>query len=118
MQSIPRGSTMIRKFPLALISSRALRASVLAGAALLACGLWSGAVHAQGFGQALGYAPTDQGAFPQGYVQTPPASTDGADQDSVLPERLRRAVVNFDTSEPAGTIIIDTGNTTLYYVLG
>ncbi|MBI5264683.1 MAG: L,D-transpeptidase [Bradyrhizobium sp.] len=38
--------------------------------------------------------------------------------ESVLPDRLRRAVVNFETAEPAGTVIIDTGHTTLYYVLG
>ena len=35
-----------------------------------------------------------------------------------LPERLRRAVVAFDTREAPGTIVIDTGNTALYYVLG
>ena len=34
------------------------------------------------------------------------------------PERLRRAIVAFDTREAPGTIIIDTGNTALYYVLG
>jgi lipoprotein-anchoring transpeptidase ErfK/SrfK len=113
---------MIRLFPFTLISSRACRASILAGAALLACSLSSGAANAQGvgqgFGQALGYAPNDPGAFPRGYVQSPPATTNGADEDSVLPERLRRTVVNFDSSEAPGTIIIDTGNTALYYVLG
>ena len=112
------GQHMTRLFPLALVSSRACRTMLIAGAALLVCGVWSGAASAQGFGQALGYAPNDPGAFPQGYVQTPPATTDGTDEDSVLPERLKRAVVNFDTTEPAGSIIIDTGNTTLYYVLG
>jgi lipoprotein-anchoring transpeptidase ErfK/SrfK len=112
------GQHMIRFSPLALIARRASRASVFAGAVLLACSLWSGAANAQGFGQALGYAPNDSGAFPQGYVQNPSATTDRVDEDSVLPERLRRAVVNFDTSEAPGTIIIDTGNTTLYYVLG
>ena len=35
-----------------------------------------------------------------------------------LPERLRRAEVNYQTKEPAGTIIVDTPNTQLYYVLG
>ena len=35
-----------------------------------------------------------------------------------MPERLRRAVMPFATAEAAGTIIIDTGNTALYYVLG
>ncbi len=35
-----------------------------------------------------------------------------------LPERLRRQEVNYVTKEPAGTIIVDTPNTQLYYVLG
>src|SRR5690349_16074316 len=40
-------------------------------------------------------------------------------QDSSdLPANLRRQVVNYATREPAGTIIIDTPNTHLYYVLG
>jgi lipoprotein-anchoring transpeptidase ErfK/SrfK len=65
--------------------------------------------------QSLGFAPSDPSAFQQGYVNdeaVPP------DEDSVLPDRLRRQVVNFDTREAPGTIIIDTGNTYLYYVLG
>src|SRR5438309_2523951 len=37
---------------------------------------------------------------------------------SAIPERLRRATVAFDTREALGTIVIDTGNTALYYVLG
>ena len=35
-----------------------------------------------------------------------------------LPERLRRQEVNYVTKEPAGTIIVDTPNTQLYYILG
>ena len=35
-----------------------------------------------------------------------------------MPERLRRTVVAFNTNEAAGTIVIDTGNTALYFVLG
>ncbi len=35
-----------------------------------------------------------------------------------LPERLRRQEVNFVTKEPPGTIVVDTANTQLYYVLG
>jgi lipoprotein-anchoring transpeptidase ErfK/SrfK len=64
--------------------------------------------------QSLGYAPQVQSAFPQGYVSSDAAES----EDSVLPERLRRQVVNFDTREAPGTIIIDTGNTALYLVLG
>jgi lipoprotein-anchoring transpeptidase ErfK/SrfK len=35
-----------------------------------------------------------------------------------LPPNLRRQEVNFVTKEPAGTIVVDTPNTYLYYVLG
>jgi lipoprotein-anchoring transpeptidase ErfK/SrfK len=35
-----------------------------------------------------------------------------------LPERLRRQEVSYVTKEPAGTIIVDTPNTQLYYILG
>jgi lipoprotein-anchoring transpeptidase ErfK/SrfK len=35
-----------------------------------------------------------------------------------LPPQFRRQVVNFQTKEPAGTIIIDTPNTHLYLVMG
>jgi lipoprotein-anchoring transpeptidase ErfK/SrfK len=45
-----------------------------------------------------------------------PDEGDGA--SSVVPERLRRATIAFNTSEAPGTVIIDTGNTALYYVLG
>jgi lipoprotein-anchoring transpeptidase ErfK/SrfK len=84
-----------------------------AGALLFAmvCALASSATaHAQ----SLGYAPNETGGFPQGFVTSAPAT---GDEESVLPERLRRAVVNLDTREAPGTIIIDTGNTVLYYVL-
>jgi lipoprotein-anchoring transpeptidase ErfK/SrfK len=41
------------------------------------------------------------------------------DQDATeLPANLRRQVVNYPTREAPGTIIIDTPNTYLYYVLG
>ena len=35
-----------------------------------------------------------------------------------LPQRFHRQIVDFSTNEPAGTIIIDTPNTYLYFVLG
>jgi lipoprotein-anchoring transpeptidase ErfK/SrfK len=35
-----------------------------------------------------------------------------------LPPRLRRQEVDYVTKEPAGTIIVDTPNTQLYYILG
>ena len=71
--------------------------------------------------QVLSYAPA---------MQTAPSSDDGVvtQRDSAPPgegarsyvvsERLRRMVVALGTSEAPGTVIIDTGNTVLYFVLG
>ena len=42
----------------------------------------------------------------------------GTDITAEMPARLRRQVVNYSTSEAPGTIIIDTPNTYLYFVLG
>ena len=94
------------------LSSRASCALVF-GAALMLSPLGASAASAQ----ALGYASAPQSAFPSDNMLTPtePALTD---EGSVLPERLRRAVVAFNTSEAPGTVVIDTGNTTLYFVLG
>ena len=96
------------------LSSRAAGAIAL-GAALLLSPLCATAASAQ----VLGYASAPPSAFPSDNMLTPtePALTDEGD-GSVLPERLRRAVVAFDTREAPGTVIIDTGNTTLYFVLG
>jgi lipoprotein-anchoring transpeptidase ErfK/SrfK len=71
--------------------------------------VFSGAANAQ----ALGYASVQPGAFPSDQ----PSLTDDSN-DSLVPERLRRAIVSLDTREAPGTVIIDTGNTALYYVLG
>jgi lipoprotein-anchoring transpeptidase ErfK/SrfK len=82
---------------------------------LAASALFSSAASAQ----VLGYAPTPQ-SFPPGNIMVnpgQPALSDGG-STSVLPERLRRAVVNISTREVPGTVIIDTSNTALYYVLG
>jgi lipoprotein-anchoring transpeptidase ErfK/SrfK len=92
------------------------RALVVSGALLLSAA-FSGEVHAQ----TLGYASTPQNSFPSDNVMVTPAeplADDGAGGAAVLPERLQRAVVNLDSREAPGTVIIDTGNTTLYYVLG
>ena len=63
----------------------------------------------------LGYASTQPTAFPPNAF---PADEVIAPDEGATPERLRRAVVAFGTTEAPGTIIIDTGNTALYYVLG
>jgi lipoprotein-anchoring transpeptidase ErfK/SrfK len=53
----------------------------------------------------------------------PPPTVDTAPQDEErsafeLPARLRRQIVSYPTREAPGTVIIDTPNTYLYYVLG
>ena len=54
----------------------------------------------------------------------PPPTVEAAPSDEneatpyQLPQRLRRQIVSYSTREAAGTIIIDTPNTYLYYVLG
>jgi lipoprotein-anchoring transpeptidase ErfK/SrfK len=87
-------------------SSRVASALVLASAVLLTPAVVSSAANAQTFG----YASAQPSAYPTDEVV-------GSDAGAT-PERLRRAVVAFGTTEAPGTIIIDTGNTTLYYVLG
>jgi lipoprotein-anchoring transpeptidase ErfK/SrfK len=75
-------------------------------------------------------APGATGALPQ--PQQPAVGADGRpvqlaalppeEQPEVgpaqLPAHLRRQEVSFATKEPAGTIVVDTSNTHLYYVLG
>ena len=96
---------------------RATHALIFAGA-LAASALLSGAASAQ----VLGYASAPPSSFPSDNVMVTPdqpaLNEDGDGGGNVLPERLRRAVVNLDTREAPGTVIIDTGNTALYYVLG
>jgi lipoprotein-anchoring transpeptidase ErfK/SrfK len=68
--------------------------------------------------QALSYAPPPS-AFPSDDVAAAPDDSAGMEGSSyVLPERLRRTTVALNTNEAPGTVIIDTGNTVLYYVLG
>ncbi len=72
--------------------------------------------------QTRGYASVHENSFLSANAMLAPAQPLIDEQSngssSVVPERLRRAVVTFDTREAPGTVIIDTGNTTLYYVLG
>ena len=58
-------------------------------------------------------SPPAQSAPP---VQAAPSEDEGTVAE--LPARLKRQIVNYATREAPGTIIIDTPNTYLYYVLG
>jgi lipoprotein-anchoring transpeptidase ErfK/SrfK len=91
-------------------SPRATNALIFAGVLLFAPAIFS---H-QASAQLLGYAPAPQSAFPSEGMMLAPDERDA----SAIPERLRRTTVSIDTREAPGTIVIDTGNTALYYVLG
>jgi lipoprotein-anchoring transpeptidase ErfK/SrfK len=100
------GQVMVGKFAANRRPSlRATSALIFAGTLSLTSFIFSGAASAQ----VLGYASAP--------AQSAPVE-EGDGSSGVLPERLRRAVIAFDTREAPGTVIIDTGNTTLYYVLG
>jgi len=100
---IQRGSSMTQLSNRRL-SSRAASALVFVSALIWALPGTAGA-------QTLGYASPQPESFPTDEVMAP------ADE-GVVPERLRRAVVAFNTTEAPGTIVIDTGNTALYLVQG
>jgi len=55
-------------------------------------------------------------AQPSPTVQSVPSEDEGTTAE--LPARFRRQIVSYSTREAPGTIIIDTPNTYLYYVLG
>jgi lipoprotein-anchoring transpeptidase ErfK/SrfK len=57
---------------------------------------------------------------PTQYAPPPVQAAPSDDEGTVveMPARLKRQVVNYATREAPGTIIIDTPNTYLYYVLG
>lgn len=92
-----------------------IRRSVSPRAAVLAVGAILLAVPFAAQAQTLGYAPMPPSYVDQGVAPDAPQATD---EDAQLPDRLRKQIVSFDRSEPAGTIVIDTANTFLYYVLG
>jgi lipoprotein-anchoring transpeptidase ErfK/SrfK len=95
----------------------------LVGAGIVAALMFSSvALSGAANAQALGYSPVPQSAFPSDGIMMVPDDSAVPDQGQgsayVLPERLRRTTVALATSEAPGTVIIDTGNTALYYVLG
>jgi len=66
-----------------------------------------------------GGAPSASKGGPSNSVMTLPAEDQPeVGQPKRLPERFRRQLVDYQTKEPAGTIVIDTANTYLYLVLG
>ncbi|MFG1478517.1 L,D-transpeptidase [Xanthobacter sp. V4C-4] len=100
----------------------------------------------QGYGQQQTYGSASHQPAPGGYVSqggyaaaaAPPAGVyapnaavvpgtqeapsgpriEDVDPAEPVPDRFRRQTVDYVTTQPAGTIIIDTPNTYLYYVVG
>ncbi|SDE73255.1 L,D-transpeptidase catalytic domain [Bradyrhizobium brasilense] len=62
-------------------------------------------------------APVDANGKPVQIAALPP-DEQPEDAPAQLPPNLRRQEVSFATKEPAGTIVVDTSNTYLYYTLG
>jgi lipoprotein-anchoring transpeptidase ErfK/SrfK len=114
----PTGQLMTQNLSGVRIRPQYITRALTFTGALLAAALFSSEASAQ----ALGYASSQQSAFPSDNIMvapSDPAIGDDSDGNSaVLPARLQRAIVNLDTREAPGTVIIDTGNTSLYYVLG
>jgi lipoprotein-anchoring transpeptidase ErfK/SrfK len=115
MMRIASGQIMAQTFAGKLFSWRVTGALVVGAAVLL-----SPALLASASAQVLGYASNAPMAFPSDNMMVAPAAPadEGDDRNAMVPERLKRAIVAFNTSEAPGTIVIDTGNTQLYYVLG
>jgi lipoprotein-anchoring transpeptidase ErfK/SrfK len=65
-------------------------------------------------------APVGADGRPTTLSALPPDEQPEVDQvgELQLAPRLRRQVVTFVNNEPAGTIVVDTSNTYLYYILG
>jgi lipoprotein-anchoring transpeptidase ErfK/SrfK len=98
-----------------MFDARVFSRHVLAAAALTA-GVVAGA------GQTVAAPLQPLFPFSQAPEQPPmaePAPTDNLDAAPLeLPARFKRQIVAYPTREAAGTVIIDTPNTYLYYVLG
>ena len=63
--------------------------------------------------------PATTGSIPHGTIAAlPPEDQPEVGKPKELPPQFRRQVVDYKTKEPAGTIIIDTPSTFLYYVNG
>lgn len=92
-------------------SLRPSTALVFAAALLLAPALATSAS-----AQVMSYATTSQDGFAQDSVMANPQVDEN--DASVVADRLRRQIVAYDTREAPGTVVIDTANTQLYFVLG
>jgi len=118
---IALGQVMAQSFAVnRSFSWRATGALVLGTALMLSPALLESASAQILGGQVFGYASNAPMSFPSDNMMVAPAqpADDGDGSMAVVPERLKRAIVAFNTQEAPGTVVIDTGNTYLYYVIG
>ena len=98
-----------------------LRTAIAVGALALGTFASSGSAQAAPPTQLFPFftVPQTQYATPQ-YAPAPSVVAPSEDESGTfeLPARLRRQVVSYATREAPGTIIIDTPNTYLYFVMG
>jgi lipoprotein-anchoring transpeptidase ErfK/SrfK len=88
--------------------------SILLGSLVAAAALTCSAAKAEPLFAFLSQPAQTQQVAPQ-YA---PVEQNDVAEDAKLDPRLQRQVVNYSTREAPGTIVIDTPNTYLYYVLG
>jgi lipoprotein-anchoring transpeptidase ErfK/SrfK len=91
---------------------RSAACAALIGAAALSCG----AAKAEPLFAFL-TAPVQMQAAPQTFEQAPADESEDTQAAQPAP-RLQRQIVDYTSKEGSGTIVIDTPNTFLYYVLG
>jgi lipoprotein-anchoring transpeptidase ErfK/SrfK len=92
-------------------------ARVFFSRAFVAAALTAGVVALTGQAAAAPF-PLLQFPMPEPSQAAQPAPSDEGDAPFELPARFKRQIVAYPTHEAAGTVIIDTPNTYLYYVLG
>jgi lipoprotein-anchoring transpeptidase ErfK/SrfK len=87
----------------------------LAGACLAAAAFLATSAQAQ----PLNFAPLETSSYPATFRQMLPQEPSAeAPAAEATPNRFRRRIVSYRSSEAAGTIVVDTANTYLYLVLG
>ncbi len=98
------------------VSASRLKSVLIVSTVLMAPALFVTGASAQ----VLGYADPSTSTYwsSEPGLPSPRITTPDGNSADVMPARLRRAVVAFPTHEAPGTIVIDTRNTQLYYVLG
>jgi lipoprotein-anchoring transpeptidase ErfK/SrfK len=96
-------------------SSDGSRRYMLAATAIVlsVAALWATDVRAQTLAIMSGQNPVSRPV-----TFAPDQSTASTDDTEILPPNLRRQIVDYPTNEVAGTIVVDTPHTYLFFVLG